>query len=57
MSERERAMNRQMLLKLAGDEEMMKKIQTRLSVNVGAGKTVRENPIGFGSGGDDDEDL
>ncbi len=57
MSERERAMNRQMLLKLAGDEEMMKKIQTRLSVNAGAGKTVRENPIGFGSGGDDDEDL
>ena len=50
-------MNRQMLLKLAGDEEMMKKIQTRLSVNAGAGKTVRENPIGFGSGGDDDEDL
>ena len=35
----------------------MKKIQTRLSVNAGAAKIVRENPIGFGSGGDDDDDL
>ena len=53
MSERERQMNRQMLLKVAGDTELMEKIKSKLTV--GQTRAASAPLIGFGGGGDDDD--
>merc|ERR1719198_1564392 len=52
MSERERQMNRQMLLKVAGDEELMKKIQAKLTVD-----KTRATSAPWTAGGVDDDDV
>merc|ERR1719230_2483220 len=53
MSERERQMNRQMLLKVAGDEELMTKIRAKLTVGQQA-RAASAPVIGFGGNGGDD---